>query len=91
MLTSVYGNESLSCIHVFEWLKTFREGCDDSENDPRSGQPSTAQNLETVVKVHELVARDHQVTLKAMEINCTLNRRSFLRFFMKIWKRKRPV
>ena len=29
----------------------FREGCEDSEYDPRSGQPSTARNLGTVAKV----------------------------------------
>jgi len=29
----------------------FREGCEDSEYDPMSGQPSTAQNLGTVAKI----------------------------------------
>lgn len=35
MLESVYRNEALSCMHVFEWFNRFREGCKDLEDDPR--------------------------------------------------------
>jgi hypothetical protein len=49
---NVHGYEALSCKDVFQWFKMFREGCEDSEYDPRSGQPSTAQNLGTVAKIH---------------------------------------
>jgi hypothetical protein len=34
------------------------------EDDPRSGRLSTAQNQNTVTKVHKLVATDNRITLK---------------------------
>jgi len=55
MIETVYDNTALSCICIFMWLKIFREGYEDLENDPRCGQPSTAQNAQDCV----LVARDH--------------------------------
>jgi hypothetical protein len=54
MLATVYRNEALPCMCALKCFKIFREG-EDLENDPRSGQPSTAQNA----KVSVLVAGDH--------------------------------
>ena len=39
----------------------------DLENNTRHGQPSTAQNSETFVKVHKLGARDYWMPLKLMQ------------------------
>jgi len=54
MFETVYGNKALSCLCILVWLKVFRKGYEDLENDLRSGQPSTAQNEQDCV----LVARD---------------------------------
>jgi hypothetical protein len=42
-------------------------GCEDLENYSKSGWLLTAQNLETAVKVCELMARKHQTTLKLIK------------------------
>jgi hypothetical protein len=55
MFEAVYGNEALSCICIFKWFKIFKEGYEDLENDPTSGQTSTDQNAEDCV----LLATDH--------------------------------
>lgn len=39
----------------------------DCEDDPYFGRQSTVRKPETVAKVHELVARDRQMSLKLME------------------------
>jgi hypothetical protein len=57
MLKTAYGNETLSCIHVLEWIKSFREKQENLEYNTRTGQPSSALNL--LAKVHELVAKQH--------------------------------
>jgi hypothetical protein len=49
------------------------------KDDLQSGQPSNAWNPERVVKVHELVARDHQMTLKLMEDQKHINREMLIR------------
>lgn len=67
MLNSVYGNEVLCCMPVFESFRRFRDGGKDPDNDPSSGQPPNAWNLETVTKVCEMLASDHSITSKLTE------------------------
>jgi hypothetical protein len=45
----------------------LKRGHDNCEGDPRSGQPSTALNLEVVTIVCELLARDHYMAEEVME------------------------
>ena len=52
---------------VFEWFKRFKVKCKGSEDDPRTAQLLTAQELVTNAKVHELAAREYQMTLKLMK------------------------
>lgn len=54
---TVHVCDALSHTRVSKWFKRFRKGYEDCEDDSRSRQPSTAGNLVTVVKVHEVVAR----------------------------------
>jgi len=49
--------------HVVQKIQT---GCEDNDDDPRSGQLSNAQNPQIVVKVSETVAKNHQITLILM-------------------------
>jgi hypothetical protein len=37
----------------------YRDRCKDAGDDAKSGCSLKAQNLETVVKVYEMVSRDH--------------------------------
>ena len=57
MLKTAYGNEALSCMHVLERIKNFREQQENLEYNTRTEQPSSALNL--LAKVHELVAKQH--------------------------------
>jgi hypothetical protein len=57
MLKTAYGNEAVSCMHVLEWIKSFREQQENLEYNTRTEQPSSALNL--LAKVHELVAKQH--------------------------------
>ena len=58
MLENVNGNKVLSCMHVPELFKTFRQGCEDLVNNPNSKRQSSAQNPGTVAKVHEMLTTD---------------------------------
>jgi transposase len=51
----------LYLIHVFKWFKRYREECEDIQDSPRRGQPSTTQNVEAVAELNVLVARDPQM------------------------------
>jgi hypothetical protein len=71
----------------------FREGCEDLDY-PRSGWMSTASNLEAAAELHELVARNHQVTLKLVGEQQCINQEMifFLFSFCTVsWVRKRST
>ena len=57
MPKTIYKNDNLlTCLCMFRNIWE----CDDLKDDLMGGQPSTAGNLEKVVKIHELAATDQQ-------------------------------
>ena len=55
LLQEVYGEATMSHVHLFEWHKCFTSGCKEVEDDPKSGQPSTTKTADNISKVNELV------------------------------------
>jgi transposase len=43
MLVQVYGTEAVSRKCVYDWFKRFRDGKETTEDEPRSGRPSTSR------------------------------------------------
>jgi hypothetical protein len=66
-------NETAYCTHTFKRFKRLREECEDLDDNPRSGWPLAAQNQATTARVHAIVTRDHQMTLKSMEGQLLVN------------------
>jgi hypothetical protein len=42
-------------LMAFEWFKQFKDGHEDLQDDPRSGCPSTTQNVELIANAREMV------------------------------------
>ena len=63
LLKEVYGKDAMSRSRVFEWHKHFKSGCEEVEDDPRSGRPSTATTDENIIRVKQLVQSDHRLTV----------------------------
>ena len=72
---------------AFECFKQFREIAGDLEEDPNIGQPWIALNAETVAEVRQLVERHDRVILELVDDQCTLTRRRFVRFIIKLWEK----
>jgi hypothetical protein len=53
LLTVAYGEYALEKSSVFEWHRRFKEGREDVQDDPRSGQPKTQMTDANVGTVHE--------------------------------------
>lgn len=64
MLVQVYGREAVSRKCVYEWFKRFREGKETTEDEPRSGRPSTSRTPEMIEKVRQMLAQDRRLTLR---------------------------
>ena len=46
---------------VYEWFKLFREGTETTEDEPRSGRPSTSRTPEMIEKVRQMLATDAKI------------------------------
>ena len=64
MLVRVYGREAVSRKCVYDWFKRFLEEKETTEDEPRSGQPSTNRTPEMTEKVRQILAQDRRVTLR---------------------------
>jgi hypothetical protein len=57
-LQRAYGEHSLSKAQVFRWHKSFLEGREQVEDEPRAGRPSTSKTDDNVERVRSLVRSD---------------------------------
>jgi len=64
-LQRAYGEHSLSRAQVFRWHKSFLEGREQVEDEPRAGRPSTSKTDDTVNRMRSFQKR----VLKNSEIN----------------------
>lgn len=44
MIKTAFGDDALSRSKTFEWFKGFKNGRESTEDDPRSGRPSTSKS-----------------------------------------------
>jgi len=58
-LQRAYGKHFLFTARVFRWHKSFLEGREQAEDEPRVGRPSTSKTEDNVERVRSLVRLDH--------------------------------
>jgi len=58
LLTVAYGEYAMKKSSVFEWNRWFKEGREDVQDDPRSGQPKPQRTGANVDRVRTLVRSD---------------------------------
>ena len=62
----------LYTLHIFVWIKRLREGHEDLEDDARWVAVSCPKSRNSC-EGYKLLARDHQVTQKLMEVQLGIN------------------
>jgi hypothetical protein len=55
LLTLAYGEYAMKKLNVFEWHRQLKEGQEDVQDDPGSGQPKTQRRDANVYRVRTLV------------------------------------
>jgi len=73
-LQRAYGEHYLSRVQVFRWHKSFLEGRELVEDEPRARRPSTSKMDNNVVRVRSLVRSDRRLTLRMISSELNLNR-----------------
>jgi len=71
-LQRAYGEHSLSRAQVFRWHKSFLEGREQVEDEPRAGRP-TSKTDNNVERVRSLVRSDCRLMLRMISSELNLN------------------
>ena len=61
-----YGEYAMKKSSVFERHRRFKEGLEDVQDDPRSGQPKTQRTNANVDRVRTLVCSDRTVGVRVI-------------------------
>ena len=71
MVNAAYGDQTLSSSKVFQWHGLFRDGLEDTEDDPRSGRPTECRNDNNIEKISQLLLQNRHLPRRmlAEEVN----------------------
>ena len=72
-LQRAYGEHSLYRAQVFRWNKSFLEGREQVEDEPRAGRTSTSKTDDNVERVRSFVRSDRRLTLRMISSELNLN------------------
>ena len=67
LLQKVYGDITISRTRVFEWDKSFKEGCGEVKDDLRSRRPSISRTEVNFEQVKQLMCGDRSNNRKSAE------------------------
>ena len=59
---------------MFRWHKSFLEGREQVEHEPRTGRPSTSKTLDNVERLRSLVKSDRRLKLRMVSSELNLHR-----------------
>ncbi|KAL4100983.1 hypothetical protein QTP88_021004 [Uroleucon formosanum] len=66
MIKTAFGEYSLSRSVTFEWYKRFKDGRQSTDDDSRSGRPSTSRKDDVVEKIKEKVRNERRLTVREL-------------------------
>jgi histone-lysine N-methyltransferase SETMAR len=73
-LTDAYGDQAPKYSTVSKWIKLFREGREDLEDDPRSGRPKTTLTKSNIDLVRRLIEANPHISYDQIEAATSINR-----------------
>jgi len=83
LLTVAYGERAMKKSGVFQWHRRFKEGREDVQDDPRSGQPKTQSTDANVDRVRTFVRSDRRVGVRVIAEELNMNRETVLQIVKK--------
>jgi hypothetical protein len=74
LLTVAYGEYAMKKLSVFDRHRRYKEGQEDVQDDPRSGQPKTQRTDANVDRVRTLVLSDRRLGVRVIAEELNINR-----------------
>ena len=75
-MTEVCGVETVDRSTISRWAQGFREGRLSIENDPKSGQPRTSTDDQSVERVLQILQADRRMTCEESALSAGISRAS---------------
>jgi len=71
MVNAAYGDQALTLSNVFRWYGRFRDGRENTEDDPRGGRPTECRNDNYFEKISQLLLQNRHLSLRMLadEVN----------------------
>jgi len=66
MVNAAYGDQAPSRSNVFRWYGRFRDGRENTEDDPRSGRSTECRNNNNVEKNSQLLLQNRHLSLRML-------------------------
>ena len=63
MLQQAYGEDCLSCTQGHKWYQNVKSGRTSTEDDPKSGRPSTSMDDDHIEKVLAVIRQNRHLTV----------------------------
>ena len=76
-MLQAFGDEALSQTQIKKWFNHFQNSQMSAKSEARSGRPFTSQNEEVIEKIHQIVMKDHCLTLRKIFENVRIRRGAF--------------
>jgi hypothetical protein len=89
LLREVYGEDTPSRAHVFEWYRRFLVGREDVEDDERPGRPVTMKTDKNVDKVRTLVRNDRRLSIRMIAEELNVDKETARQIFTQNLKMKK--
>jgi len=89
MVNAVYGDQALSRSNVLRWYGRFRDGREDTEDDPRSGRPTECRNDNSFEKISQLLLQNRHLSLRMLADEVNIGKDTVRKGVVEdLWKRK---
>ena len=69
----IHGEDVILRMQILEWHKRFEKGCEEVEDDPKTGRPSTKKADKNITRVKQLVQSDRRLTVQMISDELSLN------------------
>ena len=64
MLQKAYRDQAMDQTIVYKWYRRFKDGREETVDDPLSGRPSTSKTGENVEEIKKIVLENRRITVR---------------------------
>ena len=82
-MVKVIGKECPSYATIKNWVRNFKNGKFDIDDDSRSGRPIFATSPEMIDKVHDMILQDRRISIKMIEQSLKISQERILHIIHK--------